>query len=210
MKEPSLSPIRASAFLPTVLLMSLFQRKPAIGLTTMTTRFISRPSAIIWLLRMPWKWNWTERGRIPNTVYSCRFQCVRKSCREIKPASLLTWAAVSSKELALRPQRPLSLALAIRRWRFWRKSRTSCLASRGLPRKNSRLSSNPTGKRKPWVISWYTWRLSVFRWKRLRWSEKSSEITAWESWRRIHSNSVRSKALASWQSIPLPVKQKLA
>lgn len=31
-----------------------------------------------------------ERGRIPNTVYSCRFQCVRKSCREIKPASLLT------------------------------------------------------------------------------------------------------------------------
>ena len=36
-----------------------------------------------------------------------------------------------------------------RRWRFWRKSRTSCLASRGLPRKNSRLSSNPTGKRKP-------------------------------------------------------------
>ena len=49
----------------------------------------------------------------------------------------------------LRPQRPLSLALAIRRWRFWRKSRTSCLASRGLPRKSSRLSSNPTGKRKP-------------------------------------------------------------
>ena len=46
-KEPSLSPIRASAFLPTVLLMSLFQRKPVIGLTTMTTRFISRPSAII-------------------------------------------------------------------------------------------------------------------------------------------------------------------
>lgn len=47
MKEPSLSPIRASAFLPTVLLMSLFQRKPVIGLTTMTTRFISQPSAII-------------------------------------------------------------------------------------------------------------------------------------------------------------------
>lgn len=33
--------------LPTVLLMSLFQRKPVIGLTTMTTRFISRQSAII-------------------------------------------------------------------------------------------------------------------------------------------------------------------
>ena len=31
----------------TVLLMSLFQRKPVIDLTTMTTRFISRPSAII-------------------------------------------------------------------------------------------------------------------------------------------------------------------
>lgn len=37
----------ASAFLPTVLLMSLFQRKPVIGLTTMTTRFISRQLAII-------------------------------------------------------------------------------------------------------------------------------------------------------------------
>lgn len=31
--------------MPTVLLMSLFQRKPVIGLTTMTTRFISRQSA---------------------------------------------------------------------------------------------------------------------------------------------------------------------
>ena len=36
------------------------------------------------------EWNWMAHGRIPNTVYSCRFQCVRKSCREIKPASLLT------------------------------------------------------------------------------------------------------------------------
>mgnify|MGYP006924880417 CR=1 FL=1 len=74
-------------------------------------------------------------------------------CKEVVPrdqAGILAYlSSGSSRELAVRPQRPLSLALAIRRWRFWRKSRTSCLASGGLPRKNSRPSSNPTGKQRP-------------------------------------------------------------